>query len=433
MVVACSGGADSTALLRLLSLAAGPLDLRLTVAHLDHGLRPESGEDARFVASMAEELGLAFECDRADVAAAAENENLEAAGRRLRRRFLLRVAESSGSTLIALGHHRDDQAETVLFRILRGCGTTGLAAMSACDPPYVRPLLGFSRQQIQAFLRKGDFGWREDASNRDLDRTRNRLRHQVLPLLEELQADAAAKLSELASRTGRDEVFWQSRVRDWVERQVVSGPEGCDFPLQVLLEEPEPLRFRIWLHLLRAVGGREDYGEVHLQACERLLGAGRPQLGMDLPGLWAGRRYERVLLRKASPGKMADWQIEIPAPGDYLLPDGRLLQLVIAAAEGASGDCVEFAANQIEFPLRLRNRRPGDRFFPCGAPGSRKLKNFFIDAHFSLEQRSAQPLLVSDAVLWVVGVRRSHGRVAEPGRPVWRCRLSAGPQADKTA
>ncbi|ORJ63050.1 tRNA lysidine(34) synthetase TilS [Geothermobacter hydrogeniphilus] len=434
LVVACSGGADSMALLQLLALAAPALDLHLVVAHLDHGLRPESGEDARFVVAQADRLGLQCFVEREDVAGAAAGGNLEAVARRVRRSFLRRVAERTDCSRIALGHHRDDQAETVLFRILRGCGTTGLAAMAPCDPPFLRPLLGFSRDQLRAFLRDRQLAWREDRSNRDLARTRNRLRHQVLPLLSEIQSDAPGKLAELAARAGRDEDYWRQMVDDWTGFHVHSEADGAWLSLASLAQQHPALRQRIWLQLLRRYGGRDDYGEVHLIACERLLEAARPQLAVDLPGLWVARRYDRVLLRRQPPEIPGEWQIEVAAPGVYPLPGGRFLRLAYAEKGRSPGENeVEFSADQIRFPLWLRNRRPGDRFYPCGAPGQRKLKDYFIAARLSHEQRAGQALLVGDRILWVVGLRRCHGLVAEEGEKVLRCSLVRGLGGDKTA
>lgn len=206
VVVAVSGGADSIALLHLL-VASGLLPpASIGVAHFDHGLRPESAEDARFV--MAEAAGLGLTCD---VACWASTERgggggLAAQARQARYAFLLASAHRLGAAGVLTGHHRDDQAETFLERLLRGSGVQGLAAMASARPlegdvRLVRPLLGFSRGELRAWLAAEGHGWREDASNRKLTARRNRLRHQALPCLQEMaDGDLSQRLAATAGR-----------------------------------------------------------------------------------------------------------------------------------------------------------------------------------------------------------------------------------------
>ncbi|TYO95685.1 tRNA(Ile)-lysidine synthase [Geothermobacter ehrlichii] len=430
IVVACSGGADSTALLTLLVEAADRLGLRLQVAHLDHGLRLESGDDARFVAELAAGFDLPFFQRRVDVAEVAERmaENLEAAGRRLRREFLREVADRTGARFIALGHHRDDQAETVLFRLLRGSGSTGLRGMAWSDPPFIRPLLGFRRRQLRSLLRSQGISWREDASNRDLGRARNLLRHRVLPLLTELQPDVVDKLADFAARTAIDEDDWRRRVEAWLARHAAPEKEGLCLELPALRSCHEALRLRIWLAALRRVAGRQtDLTSVHLAACDNLL-SGRPQAEIHLPSLWVGRRYQAILIRRRPPEPATSWEVFIDGPGRYMLPTGgELLVSVEEGPAGETGGVAEFALAETPFPLRARNRRPGDRFHPAGAPGGRKLKDFFIDAKIPRERRDALPLLLSDdTILWVVGLRRCEGRRPHAGAKTLKVAFSEG-------
>jgi len=442
IVVACSGGADSTALLLLLNEAAARLDLRLQVAHLDHGLRPESAGDARFVAELAAGCNLPVHRQRVDVAALAARtgDNLEAAGRRARRRFLREVAARTRSRFIALGHQRDDQAETVLFRLLRGSGTTGLSGMAWCDPPFIRPLLDFRHRQLCSWLQERQCGWREDASNRELVRTRNRLRHQVFPLLAELQPDVIDKLADFAARTAIDERDWRCRVEGWLAAH--AGPEGDGLwlDLEALRACSEALRPRIWLAALRRVAGRQtDLGAVHLAACDRLL-TGRSQAEVHLPALWVGRRYGRLLVRRQPPVAVAPWEILVEGPGCYALPGGGELRFSVEEAPaGQGGHVAEFDLAQTSFPLRLRNRRPGDRFHPAGAPGRRKLKDVLIDDRLPSEQRQALPLLLSGGrILWLVGWRRCEGCWPRAGEKILRVVFSppdvtVGPKRLETA
>lgn len=214
IVVACSGGADSVALLHGLSLLAPrrKWQLRLTVAHVQHHLREEAEEDAAFVETLANELGLPFV--RRDIYPADSKGNLEANARDQRYAALAEIAEQAGARFVATAHHADDQLETLLMRMLRGSSVAGLRGIAwhkqlpqtekmGSDPVcLVRPMLGVEQAGILGLLEQLGQPWREDATNADTSRTRAKLRHDVLPLLKELQPDAAGKANELAEHFG---------------------------------------------------------------------------------------------------------------------------------------------------------------------------------------------------------------------------------------
>lgn len=183
VLCAVSGGADSVALLLLLNQLSARIPFNLHVAHLNHCLRPESGADAAFVATLCASLRVPLSSESVDVKAlsAQRREGLEAAGRFARRRFFERVTQEQKCDAIALAHHADDQAETVLFRLARGSGLTGLAAMRSQSGIYIRPLLGFRKIELIEWLIENRIDWREDVSNLDPAFSRNLIRHQVLP------------------------------------------------------------------------------------------------------------------------------------------------------------------------------------------------------------------------------------------------------------
>ena len=226
LVVALSGGADSVALTDVLTTLSRRIGFRLVAAHLDHGLRPDSAEDAAFCARLCRELGLELRLGHADVRARSRRDHLslEDAARRERYAFLRTVQKEEGAVAIAVAHTRDDQAETLLLRLLRGSGATGLSAMRQRRDDVIRPLLGVSRQAVRRHLATRRLGFREDPTNADPAYLRNRVRHELLPLLEarfnpriretlaqtaSLLADEAALLGELADavwqRAGRVE------------------------------------------------------------------------------------------------------------------------------------------------------------------------------------------------------------------------------------
>ena len=412
ILVAVSGGPDSVALLHLLRLFSEPLNLHLYAAHLDHAMRPESPFDAAFVEKLCRQWGVPLETTRIDVPALAakQRQNIEEAAREARREFLRDAARRHGCRLIALGHHRGDQAETFLQRLLRGSGPTGLAGMKLQCGPFIRPLLPFGRGQILAHLHYHNLPHVEDASNTDLAYTRNRIRHDLLPRLRELSPAIESHLARLSRRLGQEEDFWRRQV----DRQLTAlcrVDDGLRLDRRRLLElHPALLSRTLRGALERVRGDLRGITAAHLEAVEDLLHGGRPQGEIHLPRVWVGRRYEELWLRCAAPAATAPSELAIPGPGSYSLPDGRTLRVGEASAShDESRFAVEFAADCVHFPLVVRTPRAGDRFSPEGLGGSKKLKDFFIDAKIPREVRAACLLVVGEEVLWVVGMRRCAG------------------------
>ncbi|MDH3626975.1 MAG: tRNA lysidine(34) synthetase TilS [Acidobacteriota bacterium] len=210
LLAAVSGGADSVALAHLLQRFARRREWTVTIAHLDHGLRRGSATDRRFVKRLANELE--FECvsTRRDVGALRRrDESLEEAARRVRREFLMETVDEIGADSVVTAHHRDDQAETVLMRLLRGVGPSSLRGIDPEGPgPFVRPLLQLERNQLRTWLTRNGWTWREDASNRDLRFDRNRVRRQLMPLLESsYNAQAADHLVRTAEQLRTDSAY----------------------------------------------------------------------------------------------------------------------------------------------------------------------------------------------------------------------------------
>lgn len=305
VLVAVSGGADSVALLHLLRGFAIGRRLRLTVAHLDHRLRRGATADYRFVRRLSRELDLPCISERADVAALRRrDESPEESARRVRRQFLLRAAEKSGSSSIATGHTLDDQAETVLMRLVRGAGATALTGMAARGPgAFVKPLLEIERADLRAYLGARQLEFREDPSNRDLRFDRNRVRRLVLPVLAETLNPRAARHLVKAARAIRDDaVFLDALAAERLE-QLGSADAAGGLSLQVpgLADAPEPIATRVArLALERAGADPRRIAARHVEALVELArGAGGRQL--HLPGrLIARRAGRRITLRRES-------------------------------------------------------------------------------------------------------------------------------------
>lgn len=430
VLVAVSGGPDSVALLTLFQRNAETLGISLQVAHLDHQIRRESSDDALFVARFCAELGVELITAAVDVVALAREakEGLEAAGRRARRAFLLETAERYGCARIALGHHRGDQAETVLHRLLRGSGVSGLSAMALQQGPFVRPLLFFGREQLLAFLATQRLPYRVDESNRNLAFTRNRIRHELLPLMQRYNPRIEEHLVALSRRVSVEETFWREQESLGLSAALLPADGEVQLDRQALLALHPALRIRVLRRALEALrGDLQEISAEHLESLGALVVSERPQGDLHLPRAWIGRRYERLLLRPVAPELLPPFAIDIPGPGSYELPGGgRLLFSIEVSGAQESRQVVEFSAASIAFPLKVRTFQPGDRFRPCGQGGAKKLKSFFIDAKIPREERVRIPLLLGPELLWVVGVRRCAGyRPAGSGEKVLRIRYSA--------
>jgi tRNA(Ile)-lysidine synthase len=430
VLVAVSGGADSVALLLLLHHVSASMELHLEAAHLDHALRASSGEDARFVMQLCAGLGIPLTLERRDVAELTRQRkaNLEEVAREVRREFLVSTAQARACTLIALGHHADDQAETFLMRLLRGSGVAGLAGMRMISLPFVRPLLPFRRADLLVYLEQSQVAWRDDASNRDTAFTRNRIRHDLLPLLETFNPNIGCQLAGLCEQLQQDNEFWSSLVTAELAR--CGRWQGDSFTLGCpqLLELAPALAGRMVRAALQQIrGDLRDLTAGHVADVLKLVSAGPPQGELDLPRAWVARRYDRLLFCKKRPENAVPFELLLDGPGIYRLPDGRDLKLgLIGQALGESAGAVEFSAASVPFPLQLRNWRPGDRLRPSGMSGTKKLQDLFVDLKLNREDRKAALLLLmGDETLWVIGLRRSAGRRPKTGDAVLRIVVEA--------
>lgn len=376
-----SGGSDSVALARLLALAAREHGWRLAMGHVDHALRPDSNEDARFVAELARELGADFYVQR--VAVERRGRSLEEAARQARRAALAQMAASAGARAIALGHTAGDQAETVLMRLLGGTGLSGLAAMRPWSPPWWRPLLALGREELRAWLVAQGHPWREDSTNDSLEPLRNRVRHQLLPLAKELVNPRAEQaLARLAALAGDEEDLWQA----WCQEQ--EGPilarQGTSLLLAAgpLAALPPARQRRLLRHALDILTGQGQHLLApHVEQMLELL-SGAPGRKLTLPGgLMAWREAEALRLDRAEPPALP--RVVLHGPATVSLPHlGASLRLELTREKPplvGRGSSACLPAQAVRWPLELRPPRPGERFHPLGAPGSKRLSRLLID------------------------------------------------------
>lgn len=397
VLVALSGGADSTALAAALAALrdVGRLGEVLAV-HVDHRLRPGSEADGEACARLCRRLGIAFEAVAVEVRPAGDG--VQAAARRARYAALAAAAERLGADRIATGHHRADQAETVLHRLLRGTGARGLGGIPPRRGRIVRPLLDRSREEVRAYLRDRGLDHREDPSNATRRYLRNRLRHEALPALGALAPGLEARLARAADLLREDD----RALERLAARVAPAGARAVALP--ALLAAPAAVRRRVLRRLWRAAAGTRSGLEAHhVEAALRLLRAPGPRRlawprGLELR---AGGGEVRVAPPEASPTPPGP-ALRVDGPGRYAIPGRPGIALEIAWVSGAPPP----------WPLELRTRCPGDRFRPAGGKGGKKLKAWLIDRKVPRARRgsllvladeSGQVLSLPELGVWAAG------------------------------
>lgn len=423
-MVAFSGGRDSTALLA--ALADRRDRALLLAAHLDHGLDPGSAERARRAARRAAALGVRVIVERREPSSPSSG-GLEAAARRRRYRFLEQVRLREGARFVLTAHHRDDQAETVLLRLLQGSGSAGLAAIAPRWGAVLRPLLGVSRDQLAAWLNERGLPWLEDPGNRDLARARNLVRHRLLPRLAADDPTVAARLATLAEAARR-----AARV---VGRAAASladlRGEGADASLCVERLRRLPPELTPWaLAALHRSAGRPypPAGRVGRELARRLAGAGRLACDCGDGRRWieTGGRLRLVTAAARDPGPLRPFSYTLEVPGRVRLPEiGRALRLerrpvagwMFRGEPGRAGLALPVGPGD---RLQVRNRRPGDRIRPLGSRHRRRLKDVLIDRRVPRQERDRLPLLCVDGrIAWVPGVTIDEAFRLSPGGEAW--------------
>lgn len=390
VLVAVSGGPDSTALLHALARLSPRLGVDVAVACVDHGLRPESAEEARAVSLRCQCLKISCEVIDVDVRQARRaHVSLQEAARNVRLAALEAAAARLGCMRIALGHTADDQAETVLFRIVRGTGIAGLAGIPYRRGPFIRPLLDVRRSELLGYLAKRKVEFFSDPSNANRRYARSRIRHDVLPLLEHENPRVVESLLALAR-----EARAKGRAMAWR----ASLPPGLFLPRRVV------------------------------ESVERLVRDGRGSRRIAVRNGEITVTYGKVAWRPVAPSpsddKIRERSKTILGPGTYSLfdPPAPAIEITPPSIEqrpGGKSAC--FDTDKVRWPFDLRLLRPGDRMSPRGGLGTRKLSDLLIDAKISRQQRARLSALcdASGEILFVPGLRPSQAGCPDAGTTEW--------------
>jgi len=436
VLVGVSGGPDSMALLHALMALSDHLSIQLGVAHLNHCLRPGAADrDARFVAEAAQKYGIPCYAESKDIYKDCKNSglSLEEASRNARYRFFHEVCRKNGYDKIAVGHHHDDNAELILLYLLRGSGSVGIGGILPVRDSIVRPLIRTSRTEILGFLASQDISYRLDASNLDENFLRNRIRHQLIPLLEE---SYNPRISEALNRLGnilQSEEQWMNQVLAPVFEQTVTEQATGRIVLSVprLMDLPvAPLRRVVRRAIQQVKGNLRRIAFSHVDAVIRLVLRGRADGCLDLPDrVRISRDMDQLIITKensplrqtprkkdTTPGLDYAYTISASqiAHGNaiYLHEIRTLVKFTRTSADDfhnrpkSDGNVAFFDWDRIQFPLTIRNHRAGDWFTPLGMTGGQTVQSFFNNNKIPPALRAKTPIFFSgETVIWVGGFR----------------------------
>jgi tRNA(Ile)-lysidine synthase len=400
---AVSGGADSVALLLLLLELRQQLGFMLSVTHVNHKLRgQESDEDERFVAALASQHKLEVHAQACPLQTTGIG--MEAEARTLRYEVFESLLAEGQVTKIPTGHTLDDQAETVLLRIVRGAGIRGLGGilprLALGGGEVVRPLLGVRRSEVENFLRERGQPWREDSSNRDVAILRNRVRHRLLPLMyAELGGAVAENLADLAEIARAEEEHWQTEHAR-VSNVRKAGLPLAGFPLQSLAAQR-----RIVRQWLEANSAAISFRWIELVRELALGAAGRK---VELAGGQQVRRVQRELVIETAPKAPADYEYRLTIPGRVTIAELALrVEASLVARESVSADQQGGLLDpaKLASELVVRNWRPGDRFWPAHTKSSKKIKDLLTSHHIAGPDKAFWPVAVtaSGKIAWIPG------------------------------
>ena len=404
--VAVSGGADSVALLTLLAPICKKNKIKLVVLHLDHGLRSTSAQDAKWVKALAKKTGASCVAERREVTAhQTEAISVEMAAREMRQAFFAECRARLKLDAIATGHQADDVAETVLLRLMRGAGASGLAPLKDRSRGFMRPLLHVSGEAVRGWLKQKKITWREDTTNRDVTIPRNKMRVEILPFLERNFGNALRmNLCRTAEILQEEDSLLEEMAQDIISRE--KRTDVLD--MKQLKASPVALQrrvMRLWLW----------HAEAPLpsgfETVERLLAleeGDKEQLGEDVYAILRAGALQIIhttpiqrLAQKVNPRGQTQW-------GDVTIicKVAKGIESVAHGAGGYPAVCTIDPDALAGKPLMARSRQPGDRIQPYGMKGTKKVQDVFVDAKVPEHIRDAVPLLVcGDEVVWIPGYR----------------------------
>lgn len=422
LIVGVSAGVDSMVLLHLFIAYREAFDLSLIVAHVNHGLRPEESEkEAELVQKESARFGLPFEYGQFNVKEFQKLGGLspQDAARRIRFHFFYDLLQRHHAQKIALGHNADDQVETVLLRLIRGSGLQGLKGILPIrEGKVIRPLLEVGRGGIESFAIEKKIPFLVDSSNLKKDYLRNRIRLALIPLIErEYQPNFKEAVLRTSIILREENDYLEKGAEEAYQKIIQEERDSLSFKFSEYQSLHQAIQWRVIKKILGRIydGGivkeEGEWSDVH--KIYQKLHQSSPSFLLELPHeVWVEKRYDIVLLGKGGVKPLPPFEVELLSPGRTIIEEiGK--EVVIEEANrdkfrNYSGPSTTALMDyeSLQFPLKMRNFRPGDRFYPLGVKGTQKLKDFFIDHKVPKFERPKIPLLISgEMIAWIVGYR----------------------------
>ena len=441
VITGVSGGADSVCLLLTLLEVQKQYDITIRVVHIEHGIRGgESLADASFVKMLCERKNIPFVLYPFDVPEIAKKsgESLEEAGRRLRYQAFEQEAAAYPGAKIAVAHNQNDNAETMLHHLVRGSALQGMSGIAPVRGRIIRPLLGVSRSEIEQYLHEKHQPFRTDATNEELIYTRNRVRHEVLPVLEEINDQAVAHMAQTAELLRQTQEYMKRQADHLMEQYVHPGTAGVMIDQEVHTEEAVLRDLLLYEVLGSLAGSKKDIGMSHVKSICELFDR---QVGrkISLPyDLCAVRTYGGIRIAKAE-GKRADPENTQENVTGIHLQDAPAFTCRMLDSANLQGEIPKnkytkwLDYDKIKNSLSVRNRRSGDYFWLTEDGKRKKLKQYFVDEKIPQQQRDQIPLVADGShIVLVVGYRMSAGyKVTEHTKRILEIQYDGGKEENE--
>jgi tRNA(Ile)-lysidine synthase len=413
VLVALSGGPDSVFLLHVLNNLKEELKLDLHALYVDHGLRPEETPlEIEFCKKLCETLKVSFITKSVDVKSFAKEKsmNKQEAARELRYKVFEETAFETRADKIALGHNADDQAETLLMRLLRGSGPIGLSGIPPVRGMFIRPLIEIERKEIDRYIQEEKIDFIVDSSNLRRDYLRNKIRFSIIPMMKEVNPNIIETLSRTAAIFREEERHFDIIVVKTLMRLI---SRKSDSRIELFLVPLETMDKVILRRVLRRVidvtKGLRRINFIHVEDIIDLIKTGKTGDRLYLPkGIRVIKDYATLIFTTESPVKLDAYTLEVP--GEIRLKEAEVAikASIIESQESEIKDTLAFFdAKKLSFPLEVRSRKSGDFFYPFGFGKRKKLQDFFVDGKVPRDERDRIPLIISgEDIIWIAGYRQ---------------------------
>lgn len=444
LVIACSGGPDSMALIDILQKISEKYQyhLELIVAHAEHGIRGQNSlNDAIYVKEYCQQNNLDFIIEHLEVLAKHHEKKLsiETLARNLRYQFLRKVARQKKSTKIVVAHHLNDQAETVLQHLLRGAGTVGLSGMKAKNGDIIRPFLCLYRREIEEYCLENNLKPCIDETNSSLDYERNRIRLELIPQMQQYNPQVVTAICQSSQIIAEEHAFLTSYVNNLVENKLkedIKSNKQISLHKKDIISEHLAVRKALYRYIIKRIqGDLENINFTHIDKIDKFLYNGHTGAVLQLPrNLCLKIDYDKLIFMKAGKQQVkTEYNITVDLNDNFnsyqeiILPYGQslIIQQVDNMTKLSGREHCYIDKDKLKGNLIIRNRKAGDRLVPKGMSGSKKVKDILIDRKISVDERNKIPLICDEqGILWIAGVQQdSHYLVDEHSKHILYLKL----------